>query len=342
MHRRFLRLIFVLTAALFLPRLNIADGQNIPPVVFLADLPNPNDFTLFANGGWDGSWYVGYNTCWMQKVSAPPSGEYKRAFLGARLGRMKNFTPNEKIPWDKKAYPGEIYMAVSSSPVWTRAQSYFLTNTDDIPLEPDTENAVEGAGESRWFWTEVPMKLVQTRADNYLALWSPTLKMNSVSSAPILAAGWGNKEMNSWVSHDIKGFPPSDANASVGTPLTVFEPALALKLVPAGAENVPLKTAIVQIGESKPRGRAPAPTVIFSEAEGTSIERSWVEISTDAKKWTRAGRSQWSAPYTFSLKTEEIPIGPDGKTWVRTGVSDQYENIAFSEPVNLFARRKEP
>ena len=90
MHRRFLRLIFVLTAALFLPRLNIADGQNIPPVVFLADLPNPNDFTLFANGGWDGSWYVGYNTCWMQKLPAPPAGEYKRAFLGAR------FVPEER------------------------------------------------------------------------------------------------------------------------------------------------------------------------------------------------------------------------------------------------------
>ncbi len=43
--------------------------------LFIADLPNPNNFSLFANGGWDGSWYVGFNTCWMQKL-AVPKGNY--------------------------------------------------------------------------------------------------------------------------------------------------------------------------------------------------------------------------------------------------------------------------
>src|SRR4051794_30165180 len=46
--------------------------QAVKPPVFMADLANPNDFSVFANGGWDGNWYVGYNTCWIQKLSVPP------------------------------------------------------------------------------------------------------------------------------------------------------------------------------------------------------------------------------------------------------------------------------
>lgn len=59
-------------------------------VLFLTELPNPNDYTLFANGGgWDGNWYVGYNTCWISELPAIPQTGFTRAFLGARLGRMK-------------------------------------------------------------------------------------------------------------------------------------------------------------------------------------------------------------------------------------------------------------
>ena len=115
--------------------------------LFIADLANPNDFSLFANGGWDGNWYVGYNNCWVQKLAVPEGG-YRRAFIGARLGRMKNYPPPGKAPWEKKADDGEIYMAISSTASWTRAQSFFLVGTGDIPLEPDLENAVEEAGES--------------------------------------------------------------------------------------------------------------------------------------------------------------------------------------------------
>src|SRR3989338_5805148 len=73
--------------------------------VFVADLPNPNDFGLFANGGWDGNWYIGYNTCWVQMLTVP-EGKYQRAFIGAKLGRMKNYQPQGKPSWEKKAYDG--------------------------------------------------------------------------------------------------------------------------------------------------------------------------------------------------------------------------------------------
>src|SRR5206468_924344 len=100
------------------------------------------DFVLFANGGWDGNWYVGYNTCWIQQLPVP-KGAYRRAFIGARLGRMKSQPEPGKPSWEKKALPGEIYMAIASTPAWTREQSHFLVDGRDIPLEPDPENAIE-------------------------------------------------------------------------------------------------------------------------------------------------------------------------------------------------------
>lgn len=306
-------------------------GNDLP--AFYADLPNPNDFGLFANGGWDGSWYVGFNTCWMQKVSVQSEGQYRRAFLGAKLGRMKYFP--EKPPWDKKAYPGKIYMSISSTPSWTRAQSYFLVSTEDIPLESDGENAIEGAGESRWFWAEIPLKLVNPRGDNYLALWSPSQNLTNLSSAPILAAGWGTKEVNSWVTHEAKGMAPTDPAKSISTPLTVFEPAIALKLVPESSAAKP-RIKIKKIENGKARANLPAPRVVWSSIEGESIERSWVEISTDSKNWNRYGRYMYSSPFTFTVKMHEIPIGPEGKTWIRIGAADIYENVGLSDATNLF------
>lgn len=305
--------------------------------VFLADLPNPNDFSLFANGGWDGNWYVGYNTCWIQKVAAPAKENFERAFIGARLGRMKNYQIQGKAPWEKKAFDGEIYMGLSSTPTWNRSQSYFLTPTHDIPFEPDSENAIEGVGESRWFWVEVPLKLVNFGGENYLAIWSKSEKFTSVSSSPILAAGWGSKEVNSWVNHDIKGWPLSDPAKAISTPVTVFEPAIALKLIPKRKEtDIIPKATIAKIENGKARGKFPAPKIVCGIVEGISVNRSWIELSIDPKTWTRYGRYLWTAPYCFTLKMEDVPIGPDGKTWVRIAVADAFETIAYSDPINLF------
>lgn len=326
--------------------------------LFFAELPNPNDFSLFANGGWDGNWYVGFNTCWMQKIPVEAKGKIEKAFIGAKLGRMKNFQAPGKAPWERKAVPGKIYMAISSTASWSRKQSFFLTTTEDIPLEPDFEVAYENVGESRWFWTEVPVRMVNLAGDNYLALWSPTEGLTSASSSPILAAGWGTKEVNSWVSHEIKGMPPTDPSKALSTPITVFEPAIAIKLIPSPAYSperrisdsqagggmipesqaprAPPRVKISRIADGKPRGKEPAPKIVCGTVEGESMERSWIEISTDSKKWSRYGRYVWNAPACFTLRIEELPIGSDGKIWVRLSATNQWEIPGVSEPVNLF------
>ncbi len=313
-------------------------------VHFLADLPNPHDFSLFANGGWDGNWYVGYNTCWMQKIQVPENAGIARVFVGAKLGRMKGAAIPGRPPWEKVPLPGEIYVAVSSSPTWTRKQGVLLTKTEDIPLDPDFENAVENTGEARWFWREIPLNQIRFGGDNYIALWSPTPYFTSVASAPILAAGWGDKEANSWLANDVKGGPPSNPEKALATPLTVFEPAIALKLIPktpeAGTPVSPPKVKIARVLRGKARGKYPAPAVLQCSVQGESIERAWVEISTDAATWRRLGRATYSAPFALSIRMEEVPLGRQGKTWARAAAADAFENVGASEPINLFERKE--
>lgn len=307
--------------------------------VFIADIPNPHDFELFANGGWDGNWYVGYNTCWVQKLAVPP-GKYARVFVGAKLGRMKNYQPEGKAPWQKKAYEGEIYMGISSTASWTRDQSFFLTPTSDIPLEPDAENAVDGVGESRWFWREITLKFIRPGEDHYLALWSPTKELDGIAKAPVLAAGWGSKEVNSWLSNDVKGSPPSSPEKAVSTPVTIFEPALALKLVPecaGGPGDCPEapRVKITKVEDGKSRGKGPVPREIWAFVKGYPIDRAWVELQTDKKEWVKIGKFAWSPPYAFTLLMGEAPVGSDGKIWIRVTANDIFGNSGSSEPQNL-------
>lgn len=327
----------LLTSAFALASTAFAAETPARDPLFLADLLNPHDFSLFANGGWDGNWYVGYNTCWMQRIAVPENKGYKRAYVGARLGRMKGEPAPGRPPWERKAYKGEIHVSIASSPAWNAKDSYFLAATDDIPLEPDFENAVEFVGESRWFWREIPIEKVRFGADNYLAVWSPSANLTSISSAPVLAAGWGNKEANSWLANDVKGAPPATPSKALSTPLNIFEPAIALKLVPDSPSERP-RPRITRVADGKQRGRSPAPKVVSSRVEGEAIERAWIEISTDSKGWKKFGTYIWNAPYTFTLKSEDLPVGPEGKTWIRAAATDIYENTGYSPALNLFER----
>ncbi len=303
--------------------------------LFISDLSNPHDYELFANGGWDGNWYVGYNTCWIQKLSVP-EGKYQKAFVGAKLGRMKSFVASGRPPWDKKSYDGEIFMGVSSTPTWNKSQSFRLTTTQDIPLEPDFDSAVERVGESRWFWTEIPIKLIQPGKDHFIAIWSPTKDMNSVSSSPILAAGYGSRDIDTWHSDDVKGAPPSTIEKAIATPVTIFEPAIALKLVPATDHAPDSPTVTVQnIEYGKARGKSPAPRILTASVKGQDIERAWAEISINKKDWMRVGRIVYGAPYIFTIPMDNISIGSDGKIWVRISALDGYANSGTSEPRSL-------
>lgn len=168
-----------------------------------------NEYTLFANSGWDGNWYVGSNMCWIKKFDKallPNKKLYSRFFIGVKLGRAKTQPKPASPPWEKDYIDGNIYVGVSSTPAWRADQRYFLCKVSEIPTEGDWENAITTTGESRWFYTEIPIEKVNFEEDIWVCVYSNTEYLNSASSAPILAGAWRErpqKSFNVWLNNEI-------------------------------------------------------------------------------------------------------------------------------------------
>jgi hypothetical protein len=307
---------------------SITNIYSNPLPLYLSELSNLNDYQIFANGGWDGNWYVGSNVCWIEELPQAPQGDYIRAYVGAKLGRMKTQTVKGRPIWEKEPIPGSVYIAVASTPSWKSNQNLLLTDTRDIPLESDLENALEGVGESRWFWAEVPLTQINFDGPNYVALWSPNDYFTSIASSPVLAGGWGGQKVNSWLNNDVRGYPPMNAATALKTPLTVFEPAIALKLVRRGSDQI-IGVNITEVRDG--REKTANKTFIVS-ITGNEIEKAWLEISQDNRTWRRTGRCIYSAPYFFTLKPDVLPTG---NIAVRCAAQDVQGNIGYSTPASV-------
>jgi len=310
---------------------NISTLRPLP--VYLSELSNLNDYSLFANSGWDGNWYVGFNVCWIEEVPASPPGNYVRAFVGAKLGRMKTRPKTGRPVWEKEAIPGSIYISINSTPSWKQANSYFLVDSKDIPLEGDVENALEGVGESRWFWTEVPITAVNVSGSNFLAVWSPTEYFVSTASSPILAGGWGSNSTHSWLNNDVKGYPPFRPETALKTGLSAFEPAIAIKLVPAGTEqNITVKIQNVYDGRAKTENKTFAVAVT-----GEEIEKTWLEVTDSSGTWKKVGRYIYEPPFLLTLNPDLLP---EGKMKTRACASDIWGNTGSSGPAEIEVSRQ--
>jgi hypothetical protein len=310
-------------------------GLRILPV-YLSELANLNDYNVFANGGWDGNWYIGYNVCWMEALPAAPVSVYRKAYIGVKIGRAKTHAVAGKPQWEKEPIPGSIYVSLSSTPAWKGDAKYFLADSRELPVEADPENAQTGVGEARWFWAEVPVTAVSTTTLNYVAVFSPSEYFVSTASAPIIAAGWGSQKVNTWMNTDVRGYAPMRAADSLKTPITVFEPAIAIKLVPALGTEKNIKVLIDHIAE----GRAKTADKVFvADIAGDAIERVWLETSVDGKHWEKQGRPVYSAPYMLTLRSGLLP---DGKIMVRVAASDVWENTGYSAPTEILISRQEP
>ncbi len=311
------------------------NAQNANPA-YISKMPLPH-YTLFANAGWDGNWYVGYNQGWIEKLTLNHrKKDFSRAFVGAKLGRMKSLPKPDRPSWKREAIKSEIFIAVSEEPKWSANSYMFLTKTDDIPLEYDYENAIEDTGEARWFWTEIPLDSLNFVGDNYAILWSPDGFLTSASSSPILAAAWGDKSVDSWINTEIDGNPKNLKNDSLKTPITIFEPAIALKLIPKNIKNEILIeiTAINDIAEK------PGFKNIQTTISGNQIERAHLEISTDGKNWKKISKTLYDPPYFFDFNPEK---SPDGKILVRVAANDVWENTGHSRAIEMaIARSEEP
>lgn len=299
-----------------------------PLPVYLSELSNLNDYNVFANSGWDGNWYVGFNVCWIESLPLVPGQDFKKAFIGAKLGRAKTRPVPGKPIWEKEPIPGEIYVSISSTPAWESSQKYFLTETNDIPLEGDPENAVDGVGEARWFWTEVPVNAVNAEGPNFIALWSPAKFLVSTASSPILAGGWGSQNVNSWLNNDIRGYAPLMSANSLKTPISVFEPAIAMKLIPQGTEQ----KIEVSIDEVKNGRFNTQNKTVISSVSGEEIEKVWLEVLSTTNEWQKHGRYIYCPPYQFTIKANQLP---NSKIKVRCSANDIWGNTSASKEVEI-------
>ena len=314
-------------------------NYNLSPVststilpTFVSLSPNINDFSRFADGGDDANWYIGFNNTWIVKLPPAPMGAFARAFIGAKVGRAKT-RPNPNKPWLRDVIDGKIYMAISQTPSFTAQQSFFLSETTDLPLEADPQASIEGVGSGEWFWAEVPLSLVSFSRFNYLIIWSPTNSFVQASSAPVLAAtavenlqteDSSPRETRAWNNRSISGVPPRNPDGALETPINTIFPALAIKLSPPSSSEISVSEFLFE--------RAGRRCVVRFSAWGENIAEAWVERSRDGLDWERLTRFQRPQPFIFTLSQDKCP--PPGD-YLRGAARDILGTAGTSDPFHI-------
>ncbi|MEI7527474.1 MAG: hypothetical protein WCK76_00910 [Elusimicrobiota bacterium] len=291
-----------------------------PVPVYRALEKNLGKYFLYADGGFNADWYVGYNNCWVIKMPPVAVSGFAKAFIGAKLGRAKIIS--WPMSWDPAPIPGKIYLAINSAPVFNSDHTYFLVDANDIPREPLPNDYLDGVDSARWFWTEIPLSKLSAEKPNYMALWSSSRYFTASSSSPIVAAAKSDSvEEDVWLSRNIKGNPPS-GDSVFDIPVSGLKPAIAVKLVPANEYKVFIKGFMAELD-------ADSITASFSVV-GEDIRAAWLEVSYDKFDWQRVTRYMFKAPYFWTFVRDEISRD---MFYLRAAALDNLENTGYSKEV---------
>ncbi|MBU2574674.1 MAG: hypothetical protein KKH28_11420 [Elusimicrobia bacterium] len=277
-------------------------------------------FYMYANGGFNADWYIGYNNSWIVKLPPMASGVYAKAYIGAKIGRAKIMS--WPMSWDKSVIPGKIYLAINQEPSFSSDNMYFLVDSSDLPLEPLPNDSLDGIDSAQWFWTEIPLSRISAEMPNYLAAWSSSRYFISSSSAPIIAAAMSDdKEENVWLNRAIRGNPPSGEGV-LETLISGIKPALAIKLVPQNEYKVIIKGFQAELDAEK--------ILVSFSAIGEDIRATWLEMSYDKFDWQKVSRVMFRAPYFFSFNREELS---KDMFYLRAAAVDSLENTGHSKEI---------
>ncbi|MBI4369167.1 MAG: hypothetical protein HY547_02940 [Elusimicrobia bacterium] len=338
MMRAGILIISALTFFCFYP--TVIQAQH-PAPVYLSLKPSPHEFDLFANGGWDGNWYIGSNSAWIVGLEAPPNNQnFVRAYIGAKMGRMKSQPVSGQAPWIRSVSPCNIYMGIASTSAWRPSDSYYLVNCEDLPVEPNNDDALSGVGESRWYWREVPISKINFGGDNYLAIWSTTVELVDASTAPILAAAKVHGAAKAWLNRGVRGAPPQRAEDALESNLSEFAPGLAIKLI-AGHDFHPVEIEMMNFKEN--------PEGYFWEvqAAGRNMDRVELEISADGDRWLAFGRPVFDPPYYLTMTRDRIQrevanLVPGNRKpnqiFCRITARDEWGNHASTDSFAIYVR----
>jgi len=254
-------------------------------------------------------------------------GSWNRAFVGAKLGGMKTERKPGRPDWDQRVIPGEIFAAVTQTFPCLPHRRYPLVRTEEIPLAGHPRQPLEGVGEARWFWTEIPLSSLSTDVPNIVVIYSPSEALKGEEHSPVLAGARVEDQRIAWWRDKSEGQPPRTSTAAFQFPAVSYTPAVALKLVPARSVrpqvNLPASSEGFWNGKN---------LVVRAAVKGTNIESAWLEISPDGRQWTRRGRSLRGAPYIFTVSPAFLPVGP---FHIRVSARDVWEAVGTSSPVSV-------
>lgn len=300
-----------------------------PVPAYFSPVKNISRYYLYADGGFNADWYVGYNNCWIIKLPPIQTGGYSKAFIGAKLGRAKIMS--WPASWDTDPIPGKIYMALNQAPAFNSDHTYFLAEAADLPREPLPNDSLDGVDSARWVWAEIPLSRVSSEKDNYLALWSSSRYFTSASSSPIIAAAMsgGNAE-DVWLNRSIKGNSPYGEGV-LETSISGIKPAMAVKLVPPNEYKVYIKGFGAELSQDEIN-------VSFA-AIGEDIRAAWLEVSYDKFEWQRVTRYFLKAPYFWTFGRSAIS---KEMFYLRAAAQDNLENIGYSKEISVPAVQAAP
>lgn len=306
-----------------------AAAKPSPVPSYRALVKDMSRFYMYANGGFNADWYVGYNNCWIIRLPPISPGLYIKAFIGAKIGRAKiNSWP---MGWDKAPIPGKIYLAVNQEPVFNSEHMYFLVDSPDLPRESLPNDSLDGIDSAQWFWTEIPLSKLSAEKPNYLAAWSSSRYFTSSSSAPIIAAAPSDdKDENVWLNRAIRGNPPSGEGV-LETPISGIKPALAVKLVPKNDYRVIIKGFQGELEDDK--------VLVSFSAIGEDIRAAWIELSYDKFDWQKVSRQMFRAPFFMTFSRDELS---KDMFYLRAAAVDGLENTGYSREIIIPAAPFEP
>lgn len=296
-------------------------SYRFPPVKYISLAGDLNRYYLYANGGFDANWYVGYNNAWIVKLPPIDTTGYLKAFIGVKLGRAKNISyPSSK---NLKPYESKILAAISNSPRFP-GKVYIICENSDIPLEPLSDESIEGVDSAKWFWTEVPLNTLSSTTDNYIAVWAESRELKDSSSSPIIAAAsFDDGVENVWVTPSIKGSISSLENP-LEIPISGKKPAIVIKLIPQNDYKVIIKNFNLDKRDDEYLFRW---SVI-----GCDIQKSWLEISYDRIKWERFSRYLYLPPFSISFRSTTLP---NDLFYIRVCALDNFENLECSSHISI-------
>jgi len=177
--------------------------------------------------------------------------------------------------------------------------------------------------------------------DIWICVYSNTPYLTSASSSPILAGAWRErqqKEFNIWLNNEINCTPPIDPSTSLKTQIRAFDPAIIIKLVPQGAENLPVRLYVSKIEDGRSENDE---KVFYVNAETPNIERVWMEVSTDRNVYTKLSRYCYTLPYVFHLNIAMVPQEISGDFYIRFAAEDIFGNKGYTEDIQLNITRTE-